>query len=412
VVEPKKVIPIRSLSEFWEAIQEFAQTREDAELPSSPEQKIAFSVIFQRTDGKEKKAQGFQGNVQGDLGYGIRGIEFAMNPKIKDVFKDRFKLINKTNRDLEIKARDILARTDVNVVYPPLEKAAFLGVSKNVVYRNVLRLCQKFYGGVPTLAVGWHKDLKTFALYINKSFCLKFCFHYLFGNWGKSNYERLLKEVNEYDVLAQALQFLIMHEMGHILFKHTSKKADIFKDYNPEVLNIYGDALININLTGIMRSEGPPKGYQGNIKHIDITRAPLAGVSNRITHDFLVKGRTLLDFYTKTNSISGVRVQPYVGEPKISTDAMYAGVLEENPLALVKLGLNTSTVIKFFDTIQAMIGTDPMTDTKYKVGDLVKNKNTEAIGTVVKANRDGTYTVEYPKEEEEAAAVVLPKGGT
>lgn len=397
---------IRSLGQLWEVVEEFAGSWEGVTLPSRYKDNLAFTVLFQKTDGGED-AVGFECLVEGNPRSGVSSLSFVGGgPELYKKKTEQIKAMNATLDELEKRISGVMKDIDVDSLYPYLEKVVFQEISNNKVYRNLLAMCKKVYvpnkphpgwgGQLPTAAVGWNKKLKRFTLFINKTFAIEFCFHYLFGSWDASNYSRLKNEIGDYEILARPLQFLIMHEMGHILFRHTTQKQDILKGIPGKVVNLYGDTLINIGLTGVLRG-GRDTGYKSNLARLDVGRAPLSGQSNSVYFKFQVHGNQL---DTLVSSVSTLAKIPIRREktPSVDPGVPYSGFYEENPFALVRLGINTSTLIQFYAELHKLLKAKAVRDKAFEVGDLVRNRKTGRVGVVTKIHGDGKYTVEYSEK--------------
>lgn len=158
-----------------------------------------------------------------------------------------------------VAAAEVVKNVDIRALYDELEEAMIPILKKVSDYYVIFRKLKHIYDHpqVQTAAVGWNPTLKKFELYIDRRFICENAIIYCLSGVGDPIIPHLIKKFNpthKDDVFEQAILlsvvFVFLHEIGHIVFRHTGKKEDteLFENYDQRFVNHYEDVQININV--------------------------------------------------------------------------------------------------------------------------------------------------------------------
>ncbi len=208
--------------------------------------------------GTSKGSQGY-GLVQNSSTYGKEMVLKPMDSVPEAIFTD-CEARDMAESMAETHAEAFMARVDINSVYAQIEARIPAIMRKFPAYNNYLKQAITTYMPHGTLCVGYDEALKQTVVRICKEFVVRETATFLINGYPTKNAEMVGKVFKDpLDQAAYVLAFGILHECGHKVFRHLNEAGGLYHDFPRDVINDYGDQVVNLNLTKQLLGSGEPE---------------------------------------------------------------------------------------------------------------------------------------------------------
>lgn len=369
-------------------------------IPNTTSESLTITLGYQGSGGD---LSGYQLEIQG-LGDDIDEDSRSRKANILDrVIKGKQQVQEETGHTVNDDeymnqiVKNIVNNTDSDRIFAstlPVIKTEYLRKRVPVIYSELEKLTmqKKTMNGNDRVTFGvYYSDiLKKFIMVYNPDFLIEMAIkEYLYRFDSYPDFK---------GCFIYCFLFVISHEIMHILRHHTHNRMNVLQDVEPNIVNIFGDAFINMNLSRKLFDS----------KLVKKPTAPAIGISNEnifkgtLRDD--VKGKDFSDIRNMMLNIlgkyTGVKFSPIsnasgkleVSEPKFVMKIVYP---EKSVISVFRD--NSSNFIKcmneIFNYLSDKIEQVNNKPAEMKIGSPVRVRATDDRGVIVDMTKDGKFKV-------------------